>query len=71
MEAEIIHGVLISIVAAAFIGYTANKLRQPVIVGYIIAGILIGPELGLRWVTDPEAIEFSSELVMIALMFMV
>ncbi len=71
MEAEIIHGVLISIVAAAFIGYVINKLRQPVILGYIIAGILIGPELGLEWVTDPDTIEFSSELGMIALMFMV
>ncbi|MDD5094255.1 MAG: cation:proton antiporter [Dehalococcoidia bacterium] len=71
METEIINGVLISIVMAAVIGYVIHRLRQPVIFGYIIAGIIIGPELGLRWVTDPQAIDFSSELGLIALMFMV
>jgi len=63
--------VLISIIVAAGVGYVVHRLRQPVILGYIIAGIIIGPELGLKWVTDPDAIEFSSELGLIALMFMV
>jgi len=71
MELEIIQGVLISIVAAAVLGYIMHRLRQPVIMGYIIAGIIIGPELGLKWVTHPEAIDFTSELGLIALMFMV
>ncbi len=71
METEIINGVLISIVAAAFLGYIVHLLRQPVIFGYIIAGILIGPQLGLEWVTEPEVIDFSSELGLIALLFMV
>lgn len=71
METEIIRGVLISIVVAAGMGYAVHRLRQPVIFGYILAGIIIGPELGLKWVTEPEAIEFSSELGLIALMFMV
>jgi Kef-type K+ transport system membrane component KefB len=71
MEAEVIEGVIISIVAAAILGYLCYRLRQPVILGYIIAGILIGPHLGLRWVNNPEAINFSSELGLVALMFMV
>jgi Kef-type K+ transport system membrane component KefB len=71
MEAEVIQGVIISIVAAAVLGYICYWLRQPVIMGYIIAGILIGPHLGLRWVNNPEAINFSSELGLVALMFMV
>lgn len=71
MEAEIINGILIAIVTAAFMGYVLHRLRQPVIFGYIIAGILIGPQLGLKWVTEPEAIDFSSELGLIALLFMV
>ena len=70
-ELEIIQGVLISIVAAAVLGYVMQRLRQPVIMGYIIAGIIIGPELGLKWVTNPDAINFTSELGLIALMFMV
>ena len=70
-ELEIIRGVLISIVAAAVVGYLVHRLRQPVIMGYIIAGIIIGPQLGLKWVTHPDAINFTSELGLIALMFMV
>ena len=71
MELEIIRGVLISIVTAAVIGYIVHRLRQPIIMGYIIAGIIIGPQLGLKWVTNPDAINFTSELGLIALMFMV
>lgn len=71
MEVEVIRDVIVSILAAAIIGYAAYRLRQPVILGYIIAGILIGPHLGFGWVTNPEAINFSSELGLIALLFMV
>ncbi len=71
MEAEVIRGVIISILTAAIIGYLSYRLRQPVILGYIIAGIIIGPHLGLGWVTNPEAINFSSELGLVALLFMV
>ncbi|MBI4284775.1 MAG: cation:proton antiporter [Chloroflexi bacterium] len=71
METEIINGVIISIVAAAILAYLTYRLRQPVILGYMIAGIVIGPQLGLRLVTNPEAINFSSELGLVALLFMV
>jgi len=70
-ELEIIRGVLISIVAAAVLGYVMHRLRQPVIFGYIIAGIIIGPKLGMKWVTHPDAIDFTAELGLIALLFMV
>jgi Kef-type K+ transport system membrane component KefB len=71
MEAEVITSVIISVLTAAIIGYICYRLRQPVILGYIIAGVIIGPHLGLGWVTNPEAINFSSELGLIALLFMV
>jgi Kef-type K+ transport system membrane component KefB len=71
MEAEVIQGVIISILTAAIFGYLCYLVRQPVILGYIIAGIIIGPHLGLGWVNNPEAINFSSELGLVALMFMV
>lgn len=71
MDVQIINGIIISIVAAAFIAYAVHRLRQPVILGYILAGIFVGPYLGIRWVTDPQAIDFSSELGLIALLFMV
>jgi Kef-type K+ transport system membrane component KefB/Trk K+ transport system NAD-binding subunit len=71
IEMEIISGVIISVAAAAIIAYIVYKLRQPTILGYIIAGIIIGPQLGLKLVTNPTAIDFSSELGLIALMFMV
>jgi Kef-type K+ transport system membrane component KefB len=46
-------------------------LHQPVILGYILAGVVIGPHLGFKLITNPQAIDFSSELGLIALLFMV
>jgi Kef-type K+ transport system membrane component KefB len=71
LEAEIINQVIISIGISAVIAYVIYKLKQPVILGYIIAGVIIGPQLGLKLVTNPAAIDFSSELGLIALMFIV
>jgi Kef-type K+ transport system membrane component KefB len=71
VEAEIISDVIISVAVAAVLAYIIYKLRQPMILGYILAGVIIGPQLGLRLVTNPAAIDFSSELGLIALMFMV
>src|SRR3972149_1798924 len=66
-----IEDIIISIVAAAVTAYAAHRLPQPVILGYILAGIFIGPQLGFRWVANPEAIDLISELGLIALLFMI
>ena len=71
MEVEIVKDIIIATVTAAAIAYIMQRLRQPVILGYILAGVLIGPQLGLGWVANPESIDFISELGLIMLLFMI
>jgi CPA2 family monovalent cation:H+ antiporter-2 len=46
-------------------------LRQPVVLGYLIAGLIIGPHVPIPLVADPETVETLSELGVILLMFSV
>jgi CPA2 family monovalent cation:H+ antiporter-2 len=45
------------------------RLRQPVILGYILAGLLVGPHLPFPLVADATVVETLSELGVILLMF--
>ena len=44
-------------------------LRQPVVLGYLIAGLIIGPHLPIPLVADPALVHTLSELGVILLMF--
>ena len=46
-----------------------QKLRQPVVLGYLIAGLIIGPHVPIPLVADAEIVETLSELGVILLMF--
>jgi CPA2 family monovalent cation:H+ antiporter-2 len=46
-----------------------QRLRQPVLLGYILAGVLIGPHTPGVLVADPRAIEDISNLGVVLLMF--
>ena len=54
--------------AAAVGGYIVNRLRQPVLLGYLASGLVIGP-LGLRLITDTENIQELAELGVAFLLF--
>ena len=56
---------------ATLFAFIAKVLKQPLILGYLIAGVVIGPEIGLAWVTDKEAIELISEIGLILLLFII
>ncbi len=69
------HGILseigISILAATALGFVFQLVRQPVILGYLVAGAVIGPEVGLRLVSNPAGIEVISEIGLILLLFII
>lgn len=54
--------------AAAIGGYAANRLRQPVLLGYLGSGLLIGP-LGIKLITDTGNIQELAELGVAFLLF--
>ena len=46
-----------------------QKIRQPVVVGYLIAGLIVGPNVPIPLLADPARIHTLSELGVILLMF--
>ncbi len=68
---HLLQDIALSIVTAAVFGALAYRLKQPTILGYLLAGALIGPEVGLKYVTDPVSIETISELGLILLLFII
>ncbi|HWP83331.1 MAG TPA: cation:proton antiporter [Bacteroidota bacterium] len=70
MHSALLYAIGLSIVAASVLSYFAQFLRQPPIIGYIAAGILIGPA-GLRLIEKQEDIFALSELGLAFLLFIV
>ena len=58
------------ILAAQVMAFLFKRLNQPVVIGEVLAGILVGPAL-LGWVHEGEILEFIAELGAIFLLFMV
>lgn len=65
-----IRNIALAMVVASALGVLAKLLKQPLLLGYIGAGVLIGP-LGLRLVSDQHDISEISELGLILLLFMI
>ncbi len=61
----------ISILAATILGFIFQSLRQPVILGYLVAGAIVGPEIGFAFVHAPENIKVISEIGLILLLFII
>lgn len=63
---NIIYGTL----AAGCLAYLMQFLQQPLILGYLLGGVLVGP-IGLRLIIDEHEIATMSELGLIFLLFMI
>lgn len=58
------------LILATFLAFIARRFKQPMLLGYIIAGMIIGP-LGLKLVIDMGTITTLSELGIAFLLFIV
>jgi Kef-type K+ transport system membrane component KefB len=70
-HADLLTAIGLSIVAAAAFALLARAVRQPLILGYIVAGAALGPHLGLGLVADEASIELISEMGLIFLLFII
>ncbi|MBF0121047.1 MAG: cation:proton antiporter [Desulfobacterales bacterium] len=61
--------IAIIVVAALIGGLAAQKLKQPLIIGYILAGVIVGPYTGGVTVTDIHNIELLAEIGVALLLF--
>src|SRR5512141_1959373 len=61
--------IAVILVAALLGGFIAQRLNQPLILGYIIAGILVGPYTGGVTVTQIHDIELLAEIGVALLLF--
>ena len=61
----------VAVIAATLLGLIAHALRQPVILGYLVAGAIVGPAVGFGWVHEGESIEVISEIGLVLLLFII
>lgn len=68
---SLISGIGVSILVATVLAFLATLTRQPLILAYLAAGVLIGPEMGFGWIRDQEEIQTIAEIGLILLLFMI
>ena len=70
-ETSIVEQVGIAIFSAAVLGYLAHRLKQPLLLSYLVAGVIIGPIMGLGLIAKTEQIETISHYGLILLLFLI
>jgi Kef-type K+ transport systems, membrane components len=68
---ELLPAIAISVIAATALGFIAKAVRLPLLIAYILAGVLIGPKVGFGWVQSEAQIESISEIGLILLLFII
>ena len=61
--------IIILVLAAFFCGLVMQRLHQPLILGYILAGIILGPHTGGMTITEIHDIELLAEIGVALLLF--
>jgi len=70
-SSTLIASIGISILAATVLAFISHAAKQPLLLAYIVAGVLIGPQMGLGLVTSEADIRTISEIGLIILLFMI
>ncbi len=71
MGHDLLAAIAVSVIAAAALALLARSLGQPLILGYIAGGVVLGRHLGLGVVSDEASIEVISEIGLIFLLFII
>ena len=68
-EVNFVRDLAVILIAAGLCTIISKALRQPAILGYIIAGFIIGPEMGVFGISNSETVKLWSDIGIIFLMF--
>ena len=68
---DLLANIGLAFTVATVFAFIAKTLKQPLLLAYLLAGVVIGPELGFAWVGNREAIEIISEIGLILLLFII
>lgn len=70
MPAHLIQDLTILLLVSLPINIAFHKIKLPSIMGFLIAGILIGPH-GLQWINDIDSVEALAEIGVVLLLFVI
>lgn len=68
---HLVSSIGISILAATVLAFLAHFAKQPLLLAYIAAGVVIGPKIGFAFVKSEEDIAVIAEIGLILLLFMI
>jgi CPA2 family monovalent cation:H+ antiporter-2 len=68
-ELNLVKDLAIILISAGLFTIISKALKQPLILGYIVAGFIVGPHLGLFGISSTESVEQWSEIGIIFLLF--
>ncbi|HRY29123.1 MAG TPA: cation:proton antiporter [Elusimicrobiota bacterium] len=63
--------IALGIIFAALAAHAIRLFRQPLILGYVLGGVLLGSHFGFGLVTNEQSIELISEIGLILLLFII
>lgn len=66
---EFLRSLTVVLSMAALTSVVFQRLRQPIVLGYIVAGLIVGPHVPIPLVADRDIVHALSELGVILLMF--
>ncbi|HET6923609.1 MAG TPA: cation:proton antiporter [Anaeromyxobacteraceae bacterium] len=66
---DVLAGLATVLGVAAVTTVLFQRLRQPVVLGYLLAGLIVGPHVPVPLVADPRVVSTLSELGVVLLMF--
>jgi len=70
-ETNMIANVGIAILSATVIAFISHLFKQPLLLAYIVAGVIIGPKIGFGFIEKAEDIETISHFGLILLLFLI
>src|SRR5271170_3463327 len=66
---QLLHDLAVVMLVAGVTTILCHRFKQPVALGYILAGLIVGPNTPIEMVTDEETIRGLGDLGVVLLMF--